>query len=43
VVIADGYAFRDGYYTVPDRPGLSLTIDKKLYEKKCAKAEVLIS
>jgi L-alanine-DL-glutamate epimerase-like enolase superfamily enzyme len=43
VVIAEGYRFRDGYYTVPDTPGLSLSIDMKLYDMKCAKAEVLVS
>lgn len=43
VIVADGYHFRDGYYTVPDTPGLSLSIDAKLYEMKCAKAEVLVS
>jgi len=42
VVIADGYEFRDGYYSVPDKPGLGLTVDKKLYEMKCAKAETVI-
>lgn len=43
VVIADGYEFRDGYYTVPEKPGLSLSVDRKLYEMKCSKAEVVIS
>jgi len=43
VVIADGYTFKDGYYSLPDKPGLSLAIDRKLYEMKCAKAEVLLS
>jgi L-alanine-DL-glutamate epimerase-like enolase superfamily enzyme len=43
VVIPDGYEFRDGYYTVPDKPGLSLALDKKLYETKCSKSEVVLS
>lgn len=43
VVIADGYEFRDGFYTVPEKPGLSLTVDRKLYEMKCSKAEVVLS
>lgn len=43
VVIADGYEFRDGYYTVPEKPGLSLVVDQKLYEMKCSKAEVVLS
>jgi L-alanine-DL-glutamate epimerase-like enolase superfamily enzyme len=43
VVNADGYEFRDGYYSVPDKHGLSLTVDQKLYEMKCSKAQVLLS
>jgi L-alanine-DL-glutamate epimerase-like enolase superfamily enzyme len=43
VVIADGYSFKDGYYTMPDKPGLSLAIDEKLYQMKCAKAEVVVA
>jgi len=43
VVIAEGYRFKDGYYTVPDTPGLSLSIDKPLYQRKCAKAEIRLS
>ena len=43
VVNVDGYEFRDGYYSVSDKPGLSLTVDRKLYEMKCSKAQVVIS
>jgi L-alanine-DL-glutamate epimerase-like enolase superfamily enzyme len=43
VVVADGYEFRDGYYSVPEKPGLSLAVDKKLYEMKCSKSEVVLS
>lgn len=42
VVIADGYSFKDGYYSVPDKPGMSLAIDEKLYQMKCAQAEVVV-
>jgi L-alanine-DL-glutamate epimerase-like enolase superfamily enzyme len=43
VFIADGYDFKDGYYSVPDKPGMSLHIDEKLYGMKCKQAEVVVS
>lgn len=43
VIIADGYTFRDGSYSVPEKPGLSLQIDQKIYEMKCKRAEVVVS
>lgn len=43
VVISDGYEFRNGYYTVPDKPGMALAVDQKLYEMKCSKSEVVLS
>lgn len=43
IVIADGYGFRGGSYSVPDSPGLSLKIDEKAYQLKCRSAEVVIS
>ena len=43
VITADGYNFRDGYYSVPEKPGLSLHVDQKVYDMKCKRAEVVIS
>jgi L-alanine-DL-glutamate epimerase-like enolase superfamily enzyme len=43
VIIADGYVFRDGSYSVPEKPGLSLQIDQKIYDMKCKRAEVVVS
>ena len=43
VLIANGYEFRDGTWSVPDSPGLSLRIDEQLYNLKCKPAEVVIS
>jgi L-alanine-DL-glutamate epimerase-like enolase superfamily enzyme len=43
VVIAEGYEFRDGTYSVPDKPGLSLRIDEPLYKMKCRAHEVVIA
>ncbi|HBY60498.1 MAG TPA: hypothetical protein DEH78_11795 [Solibacterales bacterium] len=42
VLIAEGYQFKDGLYTVPDRPGLSLQVDEKLYALKCAAKETVV-
>ncbi len=43
VIIADGYDFRGGSYSVPDSPGLSLRVDEKAYQLKCKPAEVVLS
>lgn len=42
VVQAEGYEFQDGLFSVGNAPGLGLSIDEKLYEMKCRKAEVRI-
>lgn len=42
VIQADGYEFRGGYYTVPDKPGLSISIDEKVYTEKCKAREKMI-
>jgi L-alanine-DL-glutamate epimerase-like enolase superfamily enzyme len=42
VLIADGYDFRSGSYTVPDRPGLSIRIDDDVYQLKCKPAEIVV-
>ena len=42
-VIAEGYQFRGGAYSVPDSPGLSLRIDEKAYQLKCKSSEVVFA
>lgn len=42
-IVAEGYQFRDGSYTVPDRPGLSIEVDAAVYSKKYKAHEVIIS
>ena len=42
VIAAEGYEFRNGSYSVPNSPGLSLRVDEKTYQLKCKPAEVVI-
>jgi D-galactarolactone cycloisomerase len=42
VLIADGYQFRNGQYTVPNDPGLGIRIDAKVYADKYMAAEIAI-
>lgn len=42
VIQADGYEFRSGSYTVPDKPGMSISVDEKVYAAKCAGREKVI-
>jgi L-alanine-DL-glutamate epimerase-like enolase superfamily enzyme len=41
-LVADGYSFRNGFYTVPDTPGLSLTVDEKTYKQKYQAKETVL-
>jgi L-alanine-DL-glutamate epimerase-like enolase superfamily enzyme len=43
VLIADGYEFHGGSYTVPDKPGLSIRVDEEVYRRKHKPSEVVIS
>jgi L-alanine-DL-glutamate epimerase-like enolase superfamily enzyme len=43
VLVAEGYDFRDGMYTVPAKPGLSHHIDEAAYAMKCKANEVVVS
>lgn len=43
VLIAEGYHFSAGHYTVPDSPGLSLRIDESVYSAKYKSKETVIS
>ncbi|MGH9632349.1 MAG: enolase C-terminal domain-like protein, partial [Bryobacteraceae bacterium] len=43
VVIAEGYDFRDGYYSVSEKPGMALRVDEKLYNLKCKPVETMVT
>jgi L-alanine-DL-glutamate epimerase-like enolase superfamily enzyme len=43
VLVAEGYDFRDGMYTVPTKPGLSHRIDEAAYAMKCKANEVVVA
>jgi len=43
VIVADGYRFQGGYYTVPDTPGLSIRVNEEVYKEKCRPREVVVS
>lgn len=42
-IIADGYEFRDGFYTLPDKPGLAIRVDEKVYGQKYKSRETVIA
>jgi L-alanine-DL-glutamate epimerase-like enolase superfamily enzyme len=42
-IVPSGYTFRDGFYTVPETPGLSISVDEKTYEKKYKAKEIILS
>lgn len=41
-LIAEGYEFRNGLYTVPDEPGFGMRVNEKVYEAKCRAREIVI-
>lgn len=42
LIIAEGYEFRDGTYSVPDKPGMSIRVDEEVYKLKCKESETVI-
>ena len=42
LILAEGYEFRDGYYTVSDAPGLGIRIDERLYRQKSEPGAITI-
>ena len=42
-VIAKGYEFRDGLYTVSSEPGLGLEVNADVYKQKYQQAEIVVS
>jgi L-alanine-DL-glutamate epimerase-like enolase superfamily enzyme len=43
LIVTEGYEFRDGTYSVPERPGLSIRVDEDVYQLKCKAGETLIN
>jgi L-alanine-DL-glutamate epimerase-like enolase superfamily enzyme len=43
VLEAEGYEFKDGFYTVSDAPGLGLRVSEEIYREKYAAAETVIA
>jgi L-alanine-DL-glutamate epimerase-like enolase superfamily enzyme len=43
LIVAEGYEFRDGTYSIPERPGLSIRVDEDVYQLKCKHGETLIN
>jgi L-alanine-DL-glutamate epimerase-like enolase superfamily enzyme len=43
VIVAEGYRFQGGYYSVPDTPGLGISLDEKVYEQKYRAQETVVS
>ena len=43
VLVAEGYQFHNGSYTVPSEPGLGIRIDEKIYTGKYKNAEISVS
>ncbi|MBI3680540.1 MAG: hypothetical protein HY235_09105 [Acidobacteria bacterium] len=42
-IVAEGYAFKGGYYSVPDSPGLGIRVNEEVYRQKYKAAETVIS
>jgi D-galactarolactone cycloisomerase len=43
VIVSRGYERRDGSYTVPDKPGLSIGVDEEVYARKSKPREIVLS
>ena len=43
VILAEGYVFRDGLWTLPDAPGLGIAVDEKTYRSKYQAKETVIT
>lgn len=43
VIVPSGYTFRNGFYTVPDTPGLSFSVDEKTYQQKYKAKEIILT
>jgi len=43
VLIAEGYEFKKGTYTVSNSPGLGIRVDERVYNQKCRAKETVVS
>jgi D-galactarolactone cycloisomerase len=43
VLITDGYRFEQGAMTIPEKPGLAISIDEQVYNRMCKPSEIIIS
>jgi L-alanine-DL-glutamate epimerase-like enolase superfamily enzyme len=43
VIIADGYTFKNGTYSVPDAPGMNIRVDEKLYRERYQSKETVVT
>jgi D-galactarolactone cycloisomerase len=43
LIIAEGYEFQEGTYSVPEKPGLSIRVDEDVYKLKCKPSEIVIN
>ncbi len=43
VINVEGYEFRNGLYTVSDKPGLGISIDESVYAQKCRPEEIVLN
>lgn len=41
-IVAEGYEFRNGSYTVSDAPGLGIRVDEETYQRKYARGEQVV-
>jgi D-galactarolactone cycloisomerase len=42
-ITAAGYSFHNGVYTVPDTPGLSITVNEEVYKRKYQRQEIVLT
>jgi D-galactarolactone cycloisomerase len=42
VILAEGYRFSNGYYTLPDEPGMGIRVNAKVYRDKCLAKEIVV-
>jgi L-alanine-DL-glutamate epimerase-like enolase superfamily enzyme len=42
-IVAEGYEFRNGHYSVPESPGLGIRVNEEVYRKKYGAGEIVIA
>ncbi len=42
-IVAEGYSFEKGVYTVPDAPGLAIRIDERIYKEKYQSQQTILT